>query len=533
MKVYRYRLHGLAMEPGDTRDPVEKALHDWRIPSDALVHANILRESLDARRSNHPVRKLTLEIHTSRPFHRHLLEPLADPVPDQDDLLAGTLALPRLVHVVGSGPCGIACAIALSEKGYRVVLHERGADLQTRSLEARRFVKGADLDPETNFLFGEGGAGTFTDGKLTTRTRNRLVQAALKMWVDCGEDPSIQWKSKPHLGTDRMRVLVAAMRKRFQESGGEVRFLSRLEDIEVRGGRLASATFSGVTESVEALVLAVGHSARDTWRMLGSRGVSFQAKDFAAGVRIEHPQELIDRRQYGSRVDPRSVGAAEYFLSCRTGGPGVHSFCMCPGGEILPTTTDPAELATNGMSFRARASKFANAGLVVPIGEANLAAWAVGAGVPSDAWTGVEFQRALERDAYLAGGGGFRAPAQRAEDFLVGREGADLPDSSYSRGLAPCDLASLLPAFVVSELRSALADFERKIPGFVQNGLMIAPETRTSSPVRIPRDPTTLAVEGIEGLYALGEGAGWSGGIVTSAADGLRLADRARSRTAV
>ena len=284
MKVFRYRLHGLAMEPGDTRDPVEKALHDWRIPSDALVHAQILRESLDARRANHPVRKLTLEIHTSRPFHRHLLEPLTDPVPDQDDLLAGTLALPDRVHVVGSGPCGIACAIALSEKGYRVVLHERGADLQTRSLEARRFVKGADLDPETNFLFGEGGAGTFTDGKLTTRTRNRLVQAALKMWVDCGEDPSIQWKSKPHLGTDRMRLLVAAMRKRFQDAGGEVRFLSRLDDIEVRGGKMASATFSGVTESVEALVLAVGHSARDTWRMLGARGVPFQAKDFAVGV---------------------------------------------------------------------------------------------------------------------------------------------------------------------------------------------------------------------------------------------------------
>jgi len=531
VRRYRYRLHGLAMEPSDTRDPLEKALQDWRIPSDALVDARILRESLDARRSNHPVRKLTLELVTSRPFRRHLLEPIPEPAPDQDDLLRGSLHLPEVVHVVGSGPCGIGCAIGLSEKGYRVVLHERGADLATRSLEARRFLKGGDLDPETNFLFGEGGAGTFTDGKLTTRTRNRLVQTALKLWVDCGEDPSIQWKSKPHLGTDRMRLLVAALRKRFQTSGGEIRFLSRLEDIGTRDGRLVSGTFSGRTESVESMVLAVGHSARDTWRMLGERGVPFQAKDFAAGVRIEHPQELIDRRQYGSEVDARAVGAAEYFLSCRTGGAGVHSFCMCPGGEVLPTTTDPSELATNGMSFRARASRFANAGLVVPVSGQKLVDWAAARSLEADAWTGVAFQRNLERDAFLAGGGGFRAPAQRAEDFLAGRESPDLPDSSYARGLVPCDLSALLPGFLVEELRLALVEFDRKIPGFVRQGLMIAPETRTSSPVRVPRDPSTLAVEGIEGLHALGEGAGWSGGIVTSAADGLRLADRARSRT--
>jgi len=520
------------MEPSDAGDPLEKALRDWRIPPDALVHAQILRESLDARRSNHPMRKLTLEIVTSRPFRRHLLEPLPEPVPDPDDLLAGSLHLPGTIHVVGSGPCGISCAIGLSEKGYRVVLHERGADLATRSLEARRFLKGGELDPETNFLYGEGGAGTFTDGKLTTRTRNRLVQASLRMWVECGEDPSIQWKSKPHLGTDRMRLLVAALRKRFLASGGEIRFLSRLEDIGTREGRLVSGTFSGVTESVEAMVLAVGHSARDTWRMLSERGVSFQAKDFAAGVRIEHPQDLIDRRQYGPEVDPRAVGAAEYFLSCRTGGAGVHSFCMCPGGEVLPTTTDRSELATNGMSFRARASRFANAGLVVPVSGGKLGEWAAARGLPADAWTGVAFQRELERDAFRAGGGGFRAPAQMAEDFLAGRESADLPESSYSRGLVPCELSALLPGFLVSELRLALVEFDRKIPGFVRQGLMIAPETRTSSPVRVPRDPSTLAVDGIEGLFALGEGAGWSGGIVTSAADGLRLSDRAVSRIA-
>lgn len=531
MKEFRYRLHGLSMEPGDRRDPVEKALLDWRIPRESVVRMEITRESLDARRANHPVRKFTLEVVLDRALHRRMMEPLPAPVPEEDDLLAGTLTLPGLVHVVGSGPCGIACAIGLAEKGHRVVLHERGADLASRSLQARRFLKGADLDLETNFLFGEGGAGTFTDGKLTTRTRSRLVQESLRMWVDCGEDPSIQWRSKPHLGTDRMRVLVAALRERFKAAGGEVRFLSRLEDIEVRGGAVVGATFSGKTENVESLVLALGHSARDTAAMLRDRGVPFQAKDFAVGVRIEHPQELIDRRQYGPRVDARELGAAEYTLACRTGGPGAHSFCMCPGGEVLPTTTESDELATNGMSFRARGSRFANSGIVVPVRAQDLSDWAQAAGKAFGPWTGIDFQVRIEKLAYLAGGGGFRAPAQRAGDFLAGAESRDLPDSSYARGLASRDLAQVLPEFVVSELRLALADFDRKIPGFVEHGLMIAPETRTSSPLRIPRDAATLEVPGIRGLFALGEGAGWSGGIVTSAADGLRLSDRARART--
>jgi uncharacterized FAD-dependent dehydrogenase len=532
MKEHRYRLHGLSMEPGDPRDPVVKALREWRIPADALVRAQILRESLDARRTNRPVRKLTLELVLKRPFHRRMLEPLPDPVPDDDDLLRATLALPDRIHVVGSGPCGIACAIGLAEKGYSVVLHERGADLASRSLQARRFLKGAALDRETNFLFGEGGAGTFTDGKLTTRTRNRLVQESLAMWVACGEDPSIQWRAKPHLGTDRMRVLVAALRERFREAGGEIRFLSRLDDVGIRDGRVVSAGFSGVTESVECLVLAIGHSARDTAAMLRDRGVPFQHKDFAVGVRIEHPQALIDRRQYGPRVDPKEIGAAEYSLACRTGGPGAHSFCMCPGGEVLPTTTEPDELATNGMSFRARGTRWANAGLVVPVRTEELDRWAAERGTAPDAWTGIGFQVAIEKAAFLAGGGEFRAPAQRARDFLVGRESPDLPETSYARGLASRDLSQVLPDFVVHELRLALEDFDRKIPGFVEEGLLIAPETRTSSPLRIPRDPATLEAEGIRGLHALGEGAGWAGGIVTSAADGLRLADRAKARRA-
>lgn len=534
-KIYRYRLHGLSLPPEDPTDPVDKALRDWRIPPSDLLAARILRESLDARKPNHPLRRFTMELVTRRPFRRHLLEPLGEPKPDPDDPYRETLALPERLHVVGSGPCGIACAIALAEKGYRVVLHERGADLRERSRLARHIVKEGTLDPETNFLFGEGGAGTFTDGKLTTRTRGRLVEQALRLWVECGEEPSIQWRSKPHLGTDRMRVLVAALRRRLEAAGGEVRFLSRLEDIEVREGKLVAAVFSGRREAVDGLVLAIGHSARDTWTMLHGRGVPFEAKEFAVGVRIEHPQSLIDRCQYGPRVDPRTLGAAEYTLSSpRTpDGPGAHSFCMCPGGEILPTTTTTDELATNGMSFRARAGRFANSGMVVPVGGAELEAWARAEGIGLGVWNGVELQRSIERAAARAGGPGFRAPAQRAVDFLEGRESRDLPETSYARGLVPVELHALFPEFLGRAMERALLDFQRKIPGFAEKGLMVAPETRTSSPVRIPRDEATLAIRGFEGLYALGEGAGWSGGIVTSAADGLRLADRARTRKTV
>lgn len=530
---FRYRIHGVALGVQDRMDPIEKALRDWRIPASAVIEAKITRESLDARKANHPVWRYTLELLLSQPFQRRMMELLGPLVPDVDDPFRETLALPEQIHLVGTGPCGIAGAIALAEKGYRVVLHERGADLVERSRLARHFLKEGVLDSETNFLFGEGGAGTFTDGKLTTRTRGRLIQEALKQWVDCGEDPSIQWRAKPHLGTDRMRVLVAAMRKRFLAAGGEIRFLSRLDDIEIHQGRIVRASFNGAWETVEALGIAIGHSARDTWEMLHARGIPFEAKESAMGVRVEHPQALIDANQYGLRVDPKLLGAAEYFLACNRPPEGVaaaHSFCMCPGGEVLPTTTDARELATNGMSFRARGSRWANAGMVVPIHAEAISAWCREAGEPDDVWAGVRLQRFLERRAMAMGGGAFRAPAQRCADFLGGVVSKSLPDSSYVRGLAPCELHELFPSFISRALEVALLDFDRKIPGFIEHGLMLAPETRTSSPVRVPRDPATLSPEGCEGLFALGEGAGWSGGIVTSAADGIRLADRAKTR---
>ncbi|MEN9353198.1 MAG: hypothetical protein RL318_523 [Fibrobacterota bacterium] len=521
------------MAPGDARDPISKALRDWRIDPADLLSAEVVRESLDARKASRPVLKYTLELVTRRPYHRKMLEPITQVKADPDDGMTDSVPMSKQVHVVGTGPCGIAAAIGLAAKGFAVVLHERGEDVVERSRKARHLVKEGILDPETNFLYGEGGAGTFTDGKLTTRTRGKHVRAALKLWVDCGEEERIQWVAKPHLGTDRMRVLVTAMRKRFLDLGGEVRFKSRLEDIEVRDGRIVRARFSGLWIPCESLALAIGHSARDTLRMLVERGMSAERKDFALGARIEHPQELINRRQYGANGDPKSLGAAEYFLSCNElpqGIPGAYSFCMCPGGEILPTSTSADELATNGMSFRARAGRYANAGMVVPVRSEDLSAWCLESGVPDDMFAGMAFQQYLERRAAKMGGSGFRAPAQRASDFLEGRESLDLPGTSYSRGLTSVDLHDLFPAFVRERLAGSLVQFDRKIPGFIREGLFIAPETRTSCPLRFHRSTSTLECPTIQGVFPLGEGAGWAGGIVTSAADGLRFADRALLR---
>lgn len=536
-ETFRYRIQGVARAPRDPRDPVGIALAEYRIPSSEVVRSEVLRESLDARRANRPVYRYVLEIETSRPFRRHGMEPLGPAPADPEQLALDTVSVAREIHVVGSGPCGIACAIALAEKGFRVVLHERGADITERSRLARHLVKQGVLDPETNFLFGEGGAGTFTDGKLTTRSRGLHVRQALAQWVACGEEPSIQWRAKPHLGTDRMRVLVAEMRRRFVQAGGEMRFQSRLDDIDIGQGAIRRARFGAEWVSCEALVLAIGHSARDTLRMLHAHGLPLEFKDFAMGARIEHPQELINRRQYGARVDPKLIGAAEYALSCSTGDeerPGAYTFCMCPGGEILPTSTSAEELATNGMSFRARAGRFANAGLVAPVREAQLRRWCAENGEPWDSFAGIRLQERVERAAAAMGSSPYQAPAQRAADFLAGRASSHLPvATSYPLGLAPENLADLFPAFITESMALALGDFDRKIPGFVDQGLLIAPETRTSSPLRIDRDDATMESTGIQGIYPLGEGAGWSGGIVTSAADGLRFAHRARRENSI
>ncbi|MCK6574643.1 FAD-dependent oxidoreductase [Myxococcota bacterium] len=435
-------------------------------------------------------------------------------------------ALPTLhgeapVVVVGAGPAGLFCAWALALRGVRSVLIERGADVRGRRPALARLNREGVLDPESNYCFGEGGAGTFSDGKLYTRaTKRGDVDRVLGLLAACGAPPRILYDARPHIGTNRLPKVVQALRERLQAAGVDVRFGARVDDLELDGRRVRGVRLAdGCLVPARAVVLATGHSARDVYALLHRRGVAMSAKGFALGVRIEHPQAHIDRIQYGALAGHPALGAAPYSLARTDAGIGVYSFCMCPGGFIVAAATETDGVVVNGMSPHARGSRFANSGFVVSVGPETF-----GDG-PLD---GLAWQQRLEQAAFRAGGGGFRAPAQRVTDFLAGRVSADLPDCSYRPGLAATDLHAVLPKRIAGPMADALRAFDaRSMRGYVtREAVMLGVESRSSAPVRIERDPQSLESPSHPGLYPCAEGAGYAGGIVSAALDGLRVAAR-------
>lgn len=422
------------------------------------------------------------------------------------------------VIVVGAGPAGLFASLALAESGVRVLLVERGAPVEERVPRVASFWRReTELDPESNLIFGEGGAGTFSDGKLYTRRRDGELGWISRRLVDLGAPPSLLTEAHPHLGTDALRQVLPRLRARLQDLGAQVRFHARVDGLLVeqgacRGVRLAQ----GEELEAEAVIMAPGHSARDTVRMLVAHGCRAQARTVAVGVRIEHPQDLVDRARYGR---PRGkLPPASYRLTHkpRAGGPGAHSFCMCPGGVVVPAVNHPGRLVVNGMSYADRGGRWANAALVVPVSPQQRGS--------DDPLEGYRWQERLEAQAYQAGGGDWTAPAQRVVDLLSGRDTLELPGSSYPLGLRPADLRALLPPVVLEALLPALAHFESKLPGFcAPEALLIAPESRTTSPVRVLREADRQAT-GLPGLYPVGEGTGWGGGITSCAVDGARSA---------
>lgn len=434
-------------------------------------------------------------------------------------------SLPTLVGepevvIVGSGPAGLFAAWALARRGIRSVILERGADVRGRRPALARLNREGYLDQQTNYCFGEGGAGTFSDGKLYTRaTKRGDVGLVLDLLVDVGAPERIRYDARPHIGTNRLPQVVTRFRELLEAAGVVVRFGARFESLllngqTVRGVRLAD----GEVIPARAVILATGHSARDVYRSLFKQGVAMTAKGFAAGLRIEHPQALIDGLQYGASAGHRNLGAAPYSLSCTDeAGVGVYSFCMCPGGFIVAAATETDGVVINGMSPHARGSKFANSGLVVSLSPAD-----VGGGVLG----GLDYQAALERAAFTAGGGGFRAPAQRVTDFLARRVSADLPTCSYRPGLTSVDLWEVLPRRISEPLAAGLRQFEQSMRGYVTaEAVMLGVESRSSSPLRIDRHETTCVSPSHLGLYPCGEGAGFAGGIVSAALDGVRVAN--------
>ena len=429
----------------------------------------------------------------------------------------GGMPLAHRPIVVGFGPAGMFAAYILAKYGYRPLVLERGPALEERVKAVEGFFDGGALNERANVQYGEGGAGAFSDGKLTTRINDPLCELVLETFAELGAPDEILWQAKPHVGTDRLRAVVKNMRAAIIESGGEVRFLSPLDDIILKNGRLEAAVCEGVEIPCEALVLACGHSSRDTLEALARRGVTLEGKAFSVGARIEHPQELIDRAIWGRLAGDERLPHGEYALSARVSGRAVYTFCMCPGGTVVAAASHSGGVVTNGMSVFARDGKNANAALVAAVGPDDFG---------RDPFAGYDYRDALERAAFAAGGGDYTAPAQDVGGFLTGRASLNtsLVEPSYPRGVHPYDLNTLFSSEITSALRGGIAAFGKKLKGFDNPGaLLTAPETRTSSPVRITRGESREAL-GIEGLYPCGEGAGYAGGITSAAVDGIKTA---------
>jgi uncharacterized FAD-dependent dehydrogenase len=430
--------------------------------------------------------------------------------------------------VIGTGPCGIFAALILAEMGYRPIILDRGKVVRERTKDTWGLWRRRVLIPESNVQFGEGGAGTFSDGKLYSgiKAPESVSRKVLTEFVAAGAPEEILFVAKPHIGTFRLVTMVESLRAKIEALGGEYRFGTKVTDVLVETGRdglrrmRGVVTEAGETIETDHVVLAIGHSARDTFRMLFDRGVHIEAKPFSIGVRIEHPQSIIDRARFGDFAGNRILGAADYKLVHHAGnGRSVYSFCMCPGGTVVAATSEPGRVVTNGMSQYSRAERNANAGIVVGITPE--------ADYPGHPLAGVALQRHWEEQAFIAGGGDYNAPAQRLGDFLAGRPSTELGPivPSYRPGVTPTDLARCLPDFAVAAMREALPAFGRQIRGFdMEDALMTGVETRTSSPVRIRRDASCRSVNTL-GLYPAGEGAGYAGGIFSAGVDGIRVAE--------
>ena len=486
-------------------------------------YLRLLKRSLDLRGRGEPKWQFRIEYRSETQglfngWHPNANEAQGDPV-----------------IIVGAGPAGTFAALQLVQAGLSPIVIDRGEPVQPRRKALADLSARGRLHTESNYCFGEGGAGTFSDGKLYTRVKDKKgVRQLLEILTYFGAPERILYDARPHIGSNKLPPLLTRIRQHLESRGVRYQWNSQITGLRQQQGRVSGVELSdGSSIDAAAVVLATGHSARDVYRLCHQAGVAMQYKNFALGGRIEHPQKLIDDAQYGRWQDRLDVGAAAYAVRCQldTGDrrTGVYSFCMCPGGFIVPASTDPERLVVNGMSLSKRGSPYANSGLVVEIDERMMAQWAqqTGHDDPSkDPLVGIAFQDAIEAAAYRIGGGGYVAPAQRITDLVDNRRSADLPSCSYKRGVVSAELSQVFPNAVYQALQAALPQFDRQVTGYYsREAILVAAESRSSSPVRIVRDRHRCESLSHPGLYPSGEGAGQAGGIASAALDGLRVAD--------
>ena len=516
LKFHMPRTITLTLSPKQAADRkvyTEIAARRAGVPPADVALVRILKRSVDARGRSVRV-NLTLELYADGDG------PAPEVRFDYPDVSHA-----EEVVIVGGGPAGLFCALRLIESGYRPVILERGREVSVRRRDVAELNRNGRLDPDSNYAFGEGGAGTFSDGKLFTRSKKRGdYNKALRTLVFHGADEAILYEAHPHIGTDRLPGIMTAIRRTITSCGGEVRFGSRVTELLLHGDAVAGVVCGGERIEARSVVLATGHSADDVYAMLHRQGVLLQAKPFAMGVRVEHPQALIDEIQYHG-AGREYLPAASYTLTAQVGGRGVYSFCMCPGGQVVASASEKGRVVTNGMSYHARSGRNANAAVVVSVG---------GEDFGNDPRKAIAFQRELEARAYAAGrpGGEYAAPAENIQSFLEGRGRLNIGrvQPTYDRGVVAADLGALLPTELADTLRAGLRAYERKIAGYTApEAILTGLETRTSSPVRLKREENFECAQ-LAGLYPCGEGAGYAGGIMSAAVDGLRVARAIISR---
>lgn len=482
-----------------------------QVTVDRVCRVDIVRRSIDARQRE-VMFNLVVGVHIDR-------------LEEQEKIFIPAwkeVGEAETVVVVGAGPAGLFAALRLLERGFRPLLLERGKAVEDRKKDLNRLYKTGEVNEDSNFGFGEGGAGTFSDGKLYTRSKKRGdVRRAMEILVWHGAHENILRDAHPHVGTDKLPGVIVNIRHTIERYGGEIRFNARVTDLLIRDNKIYGVVANGQEIPASHVILATGHSARDVYRMLHRQAVMLEPKDFAVGLRLEHPQQDIDKIQYHSEAGRgKWLPAAEYNFVTNIGGRGVYSFCMCPGGVVVPAATGPQQQVVNGMSSSSRNTAWANSAMVTAIGKNELEQMGY-----QGLFAGMEFQEALEHRAWQEGGGGLYAPAQVLTDFLEGGLKRELPAASYKPGVKVSLMSGWLPELLYKRLAAGLTYFGQRAKGFVSDrALLLGVETRTSSPLRIPRDENCKH-PGIEGLYPCGEGAGYAGGIISAALDGEKCAD--------